>query len=104
MTRKAELLAHAHGLDRHGTVWANRNGFAWPVYSVANLDPQYAHLLAAAPLLYRSIDLALPMIDTIGMIFEAHDMEEHVGPLHQLEAGLNAAFRAATDGLIKTSK
>jgi hypothetical protein len=104
MTKRAKFLASVHGVDYNtGQVWATdpSTGISIPAYRVPQFDTEYGKLLLAAPLLYRAIDVALPMIETIGMIFEAHDMEDHVAPLHNLESGLNVAISAATLGYIK---
>lgn len=106
MTRRSAFLASVHGVDYHrGHVWAtNPYGVSSLAYIVPNSDSEYGRLLLAAPLLYRAVDIALPMIDTIGMIFEANGLEDHVSALHQLEGGLNLAINVATNGpFIKNS-
>ncbi len=98
MSKRARLLARVHGIDPAGIVWAVENGKRFPVYDVSGLSDDYANLLAAAPLMFRSISLALPMLDTINSVFESYDLDAHVVPVMQLEAGLNVALRAAIEG------
>lgn len=98
MTKRARLLARVHGIDANGTVWATEGERSFPVYNVSNVPDDYKTMLAAAPLMFRAIDLALPMIDTVTRIFEARHMDDHVMPLMQLEAGLNVALLAALNG------
>ena len=98
MTHKARLLARVHGVDSAGIVWAHEGGIQFPVYSVMHALPEYRTLLAAAPLMLRAIDTGLPMLDTIGRVFESHDLDAHCVPLMQLEAGLNVAMNAALFG------
>jgi hypothetical protein len=99
VTKRARLLARVHGVDNNGIVWAvEADGTRVAVYNVNHVPTDYYNLLAAAPLMLRAIDKALPMLDTIGKVFESHDLDAHVVPLMQLEAGLNVALIAATDG------
>lgn len=99
MTYKASLLSRVHGIDNRGIVWAiEPNGQRVPVYAVDSISEPYRSLLAAAPLMLRAIDTGLPMLDTIARVFESHDLDSHVVPLMQLEAGLNVARNAALFG------
>lgn len=97
MTAKGRLLASVHAVDPHGTVWAIHEGIRRPVYNVTQLAPEYQSLLIAAPLMFKAISLGLPMLDTIAQTFELNNLDSHVGPLMQLEAGLNFAIRTMTE-------
>ncbi len=103
MSKRARLLSRVHGIDPAGIVWAVENGKRFPVYDVSGVSDDYQTLLAAAPLMFRSISLALPMLETINCVFETYELDAHVQPVMQLEAGLNVALRAAIDGLRKVA-
>lgn len=105
MSNRARLLARVHGLDPFGTVWAQEpDGKRFPVYNVSNLSPEYQKLLTAAPLMLRAIHTGLPMLDTIARIFEDNNLDVHVVPLMQLEAGLNVAMKCALLGFEEQNK
>lgn len=104
MTKQARLLSRVHGIDPAGIVWAVQDGRRFPVYDISGVSDDYQTVLAAAPLMFRAINLALPMLDTINRVFESHDLDAHVQPVMQLEAGLNVALRAAIEGPRKIAK
>lgn len=100
MTKRARVLGRVHAIDRAGRVWATEpSGIIRPVYDVSQINGDYRSVLAAAPLMLRAIDLALPMLDTIGRVFEARGMDDHVVPVMQLEAGLHVAIKTALDDI-----